>query len=671
MWPTPQDYNEAVQSPDFAFVDDQLRASIPELTALGLPKPVSGSFASVYQMRGENGNHWAVRCFLRNVPKQEERYAAISAHLARYRLPFMVPFEFLRQGIRVNGAWFPILKMQWVTGTPLIDWIQAHLEDAAALIDLQESWTEMCRELAASGIAHGDFQHGNVFVGPDCSLKLVDYDGLYVPALASMGSAELGHRHYQHPQRSSKDFGPYLDNFSAWSIWASLHCLQQDSRIWHRLGGGDECLVFKQEDYVDPSQSVAFSFLEQHDSGLVRETSRTLRRLLAVKPQEVPPLGEPIAGVWQIQNMPPLALPPQVGDASKSPAEVLVNLRIAVAAAKAPTLVASQPDIRLVEVPDQPVRRSASLKSAGLPPKPPSPQSRQPVKAPRHSTQSGTGWKILLAIGCAVAVPSWQYLQSHPDKPPYPSATVATPAVSYQPGKYAIIDDLGTPLSKKLQPESFMITAYETAYKQFKQKHYAAAQKAFTDLRTGSSSFSFRFDQNLCDYMTAKCLIAQKEASAAIPILQSVRAACAKDKFWIPTLACDLAQAQISVGSPADAIETIVLDVPLSKHTTVFGEQMQVLREASLSAMKLNMQEGYDGYYTFIAQLDSLHFPDLQNSVYQDLTKAAEESKAAKPQTRTRILKYTVKLFSTGILSKYQNSKALAAALQTAMTEPK
>ena len=35
-------------------------------------------------------------------------------------------------------------------------------------------------------------------------------------------STEIGHRAYQHPRRSTTDYGPYLDRFSALVIYLSL-----------------------------------------------------------------------------------------------------------------------------------------------------------------------------------------------------------------------------------------------------------------------------------------------------------------------------------------------------------------------------------------------------------------------------------------------------------------
>ena len=93
-WPTPQDYNEAIQNPALNLDDPELRAGTPELTPLGLPRPITGGFASVYRMRCGQRD-WAVRCFLREIPDQQRRYAAISRHLAAVHLPYTVGFAFL------------------------------------------------------------------------------------------------------------------------------------------------------------------------------------------------------------------------------------------------------------------------------------------------------------------------------------------------------------------------------------------------------------------------------------------------------------------------------------------------------------------------------------------------------------------------------------------------
>ena len=71
---------------------------------------------------------------------------------------------------------------------------------------LSHLWAKLARRLARAGAAHADLQHGNILLVPGRSenhlaIKLIDYDGMFVPALAGKPSGEVGHPAYQHPQR--------------------------------------------------------------------------------------------------------------------------------------------------------------------------------------------------------------------------------------------------------------------------------------------------------------------------------------------------------------------------------------------------------------------------------------------------------------------------------------
>ena len=101
VWPGVSDYQEAVQVPKSCFKDGELSAGSPVLTKLGLPRPISGGNASVYQIRSGR-SEYAVRCFLRDVPDLRQRYAAIDQHLRGVKLRSKVGFEFLTEGIRVR-----------------------------------------------------------------------------------------------------------------------------------------------------------------------------------------------------------------------------------------------------------------------------------------------------------------------------------------------------------------------------------------------------------------------------------------------------------------------------------------------------------------------------------------------------------------------------------------
>lgn len=333
-WPTPQDYNEAIQNPQVCFGDGELRAGTPELTPLGLPKPISGAFASVYQMNC-GPRRWAVRCFLREVSDQQARYQAISMHLEAAKLPTTVGFEFLSQGIRIRGQWYPILKMEWIDGEPLNTYIERNLNNPAALQALASRWLETLAILRRHGIAHGDLQHGNVLVS-NGQIKLIDYDGMYVPALAGLASHEEGHRNYQHPARSGGEFGPGLDAFSGWVVLLSIVALAVDPRLWQRLNGGDECLLLRSDDFDKPGRSRAFQAILAGRTPELREIARQVQSFLVLPTSQVPALDAVNPALPEFRQR-PAALPDWLAHNRQS--GVLENV------AALPALDDAEPDV--------------------------------------------------------------------------------------------------------------------------------------------------------------------------------------------------------------------------------------------------------------------------------------------------------------------------------------
>ncbi len=289
-WPSPQDYNECVQIPQHCFVDKSLREGTAETDGLGLPRPNTGMFASVYHMLCPD-QEWALRCFIHYAADQAERYAAITEHLNRQGLESTLHFELQERGINVREAWYPILKMQWCNGITLDRWIAANLNDTTAMQELLSNWKYLLSSFRNAGIAHGDLQHGNILIA-DRRIKVVDYDGMYVPALKGRASNELGHRDYQHPRRNRQHFNENLDNFSAWVIYISIYILILDPVLWQQLNGGEDCLLFRKADYDEPLSSRAFYILEQHKNPKIREASQQLRSFLGLEPDQIPSLDE-------------------------------------------------------------------------------------------------------------------------------------------------------------------------------------------------------------------------------------------------------------------------------------------------------------------------------------------------------------------------------------------
>ncbi len=287
QWPTPQDYNETVQSPDFCFDNQELQQGAPETNAMGLPKPICGNFASVYQFQCPNRNI-AVKCFLRNVYNQHARYGNLSQFTAFNHVSTLLEFEYLLKGILVNGNWYPIVKMPWVEGHTLDQFVRKNMHNRQQLDRFQAQFTDLVLELERNDIAHGDLQHGNIIVR-NKDLMLVDYDGIYVPAMAGEQANELGHVNYQHPQRSAEHFDATIDRFSAWIIHHSIYVLRLDPTLWQRHAGGDERLIFSAADYKNPEGSRLLGELMRHPVPEINKRAHEIKKLLSLPLHEIPP----------------------------------------------------------------------------------------------------------------------------------------------------------------------------------------------------------------------------------------------------------------------------------------------------------------------------------------------------------------------------------------------
>lgn len=288
MLPRAADYLEALQHPAECFADPELAGAEPELTPIGLPKAASGNVAVVFKVTAASGRVFAVRCFVRAFDDLDVRYRALVPHL---RPPWSVPTDFQPRGIHIGDDWYPVVKMAWCEATPLVPWIERNLWDTAAMSYAAMRFAQLAASLRAANVAHGDLQHGNILVAPGGDLRLVDYDGMWVPELAGMQSNELGHRNYAHPKRSRQDFGSHLDAFPAWVVYVSLAALSIDPLLWGRLDGGDECLLFRAADFADPAHSDAFACLERSDDRRLHALADVLRMQLARPVHEVAPLS--------------------------------------------------------------------------------------------------------------------------------------------------------------------------------------------------------------------------------------------------------------------------------------------------------------------------------------------------------------------------------------------
>ncbi len=297
-YPTLEQYQEALQHPGTALSDPVLGAGTIQSTGLGLPLVISGGFALTYKVKTQ-GRQFAVRCFHKEAKGLEHRYEAISRRLAVLRSPYFLDFAYQPQGVRVLGKAYPLIRMEWAAGETLGEFLECNYRDASKLGALRASLRTLALYLQTNGIAHGDIQSGNLMVSPDGNrVQLIDYDGMYVPEVGQLGASELGHRNFQHPLRTSQHFDTRLDRFSFIHLDLVLRALEADPSLWSRTQSEADAIIFRANDYVDPSASPAFGAVA-HLPGLERDT-RNFAAICRGGYAEVPTLSDYLGG----QNVP-------------------------------------------------------------------------------------------------------------------------------------------------------------------------------------------------------------------------------------------------------------------------------------------------------------------------------------------------------------------------------
>ena len=284
-----------MQNPGVCFQEPDLKSREAKLDMLGHPRVMSGNFASVYEMKTGDGR-WAIRCFVRQVPGQQGRYARLCQYLNNLTLPYLVKFDYMLKGILVKGDFYPIVKMEWVEGVPLNTWVEDNLSNPQALLKLAEDWRAMMKELSQHKLAHGDLQHGNIMVTPDNELRLVDYDGMYAPVFGRGRAPELGHVNFQHPRRTADFYQEDLDNFSALVIYTSLRALAVEPELWQKFYTVDN-LILLSSDYKNPLNSPAFAKLKESKDPVVQQMAKLLEKCCLSPVDNVPDFNEVMAAL--------------------------------------------------------------------------------------------------------------------------------------------------------------------------------------------------------------------------------------------------------------------------------------------------------------------------------------------------------------------------------------
>ena len=251
-YPLISEYVEAVRSAEDNF--DKLRNLRPVTDGNGNPVMTGGNFAVVFKMRDEkNDKLYAVKCFLKDQPNRAENYWMIAEELEFVSSSFLTKFQYLDNELFVDsanadGEEFPVLLMDWVEGTNLDQYIRQHLHNSYQLHLLAYQFSRLALWLMPQPFAHGDLKPDNIMVREDGTLVLIDYDGMFVPAMKGQKAREMGSPDFRHPARTEDTFNEHIDDFSLASILLSLRVISEEPALLEKYGAADR-LLFSEKDY--------------------------------------------------------------------------------------------------------------------------------------------------------------------------------------------------------------------------------------------------------------------------------------------------------------------------------------------------------------------------------------------------------------------------------------
>ena len=216
----------------------------------------SGNFAVVFKMKDESsGKLYAVKCFLREQEGRDIAYQQITDELEYVSSNYLCSIKYFQKELFVDSTVssdteFPVLLMDWVEGVTLDKYVHQHISDIYALQLITYQFCRMAAWLMSQLFAHGDIKPDNILVTEDGALVLVDYDGMYVPAMQGQKARELGSPDYRHPLRTEDCFNEHIDDFPLALIGMSLKAIALDTSLLQNNAKSDS-LLFSESDFQD------------------------------------------------------------------------------------------------------------------------------------------------------------------------------------------------------------------------------------------------------------------------------------------------------------------------------------------------------------------------------------------------------------------------------------
>ncbi len=171
------------------------------------------------------GEWRAMRCYARHVDNLSAIYGD------KY-----LPAELYIYTGRNSGQWIDVVLEEWVDGVTLSQRVKQAVDkgDRSTLQTIATRFDIVARDLLQSECAHGDLTAENILVTPELQIRLIDFDGMYLPLFQGMCSPEIGTAAYNPLSRTSHDFDRNIDDYSIALISTALHTLALEPSLYHK-----------------------------------------------------------------------------------------------------------------------------------------------------------------------------------------------------------------------------------------------------------------------------------------------------------------------------------------------------------------------------------------------------------------------------------------------------